>query len=122
MLLHIIVRLIANALALFACDKVLDAFTITGGIPAFVIFGGIIAVLNFFVKPILKFLAFPLVFFSAGTFLIVINAAIIYLAKYLLDVMDFGEITVQVDNLLTYALAAVIFGVANWFISWLIKD
>ncbi len=122
MIVSIIYTLLANALALFVSDKLLDGLTINGGYIAFIIVGFTIAVLNYFVKPVLKFLAFPLVFFSAGLFLFAINAFIIYLAKYLIDVMDISNISIQVDNLLTYVLAAIIFGLANWFISWLTKN
>lgn len=122
MIVQIIYTLLANAIALFVSDKILEGLSIDGGYIAFIVVGLTIAVLNFFVKPILKFLAFPLVFFSAGLFLFVINAFIVYLAKYLIDVMDISNIAMHVDNLLTYVLAAIIFGLANWFISWLTKN
>lgn len=122
MLLSILYTLLANGIALFICDKVLDGFTMEGGYVAFLIAGGTIAVLNMIVKPVIKFLAFPLIFLSAGLVLILINAFIFYLAKYLLDVMAITDVAMRVDNLLTYVFAAIIFGLANWFISWLTKQ
>jgi len=73
-------------------------------------------------KPVLKFLSFPLVFLTGGLFLIVLNAFMLYLANYVLGVMDFEGVGMVVDGVLTYALAAVIFGIANWLIHWFLKD
>lgn len=113
---------IINALALFIASQVLTGFSFEGGYIAPLIVGGILTILNFFVKPILKFLSFPIVFLSAGLFLFVLNAIILYLANYVLVVMDIEGVTMQVDNLLTYLLAAIIFGLANWFIHWFLKE
>lgn len=114
--------IIVNALALFLVSILLDGFSFEGGYLAPIIVGFILTVLNFLVKPILKFLSFPLVFFSAGLFIIVINAIVIYLAQYILTIADISGVSMQVDNPLTYLFAAVIFGVANWFIHWFLKD
>ncbi len=113
---------LANGIALFVSDKILEGLTIQGGYVAFLIAGGTIAILNIIIKPIIKFLAFPLIFLSAGLVLILINAFILYLAKYLLGVMAITGVAMQVDNLLTFVFTAIIFGVANWFISWLTKQ
>jgi len=59
---------------------------------------------------------------SAGLFSIVINAFILYLTHYILEVADIAGVALHVESLLTYVLAAVIFGVANWLISWFLKD
>lgn len=120
--MRLIYTILANALALFLVSMVLDSFWFEGGWLAPIIVGVILTVLNFFVKPVLKFLSFPLVFFSAGLFIIVINAFILYLANYLLLVMDVSGVSMHVESLLTYLLAAVIFGVANWLIHWFLKD
>ncbi|MBT4384278.1 phage holin family protein [Candidatus Peregrinibacteria bacterium] len=114
--------IVTNAFALFLVSILLEGVQFEGGITAPVIAGGIIALLNFFVKPILKFLSFPLVFISAGFFIIIINAFILYLANYIIFVMDIEGVAMNVDNLLTYVLAALIFGVANWLIHWFLKE
>lgn len=114
--------LVGNTLALLVSDKALDGLSFEGGYAAYVAAALIIILLNIFIKPIIKLLSFPLIFFSAGIFLIVINAFILYLTKYTLSVIDIYGITMTVENYLTYVLAAIIFGLTNWFISWLIKE
>lgn len=120
--MRILVTILANALALFLVSKLLDGFVFEGGLIAPVIVAAILTVLNFILKPILKFLSFPLVFLTGGLFLIVLNAFMLYLANYLLEVMAFEGVDLAVDGVLTYALAAVIFGIANWLIHWFLKD
>jgi putative membrane protein len=120
--MRILVTMLANALALFLVSQVLDGFSFTGGWVAPIIVGVILTILNFILKPILKLLSFPLVFLTGGLFLIVLNAFILYLADYLLAVMDFTGVDMVVDSTLTYVLAAVIFGIANWLIHWFLKD
>ncbi|QQR55096.1 phage holin family protein [Candidatus Peregrinibacteria bacterium] len=120
--MSILYTLIANGLALFFASQILDGLTFTGGIPTYLIVAALISLLNLILKPILKVLSFPLIFFTGGLFLIVINALILYLAQYLLTVMDFTGLSMSVDKPLTYLLAAAIFGVANWLIHWFLKD
>ena len=120
--MNIFYSLLANALALFLASRLLDGMVFVGGIWSYLIVGAILTLLNFAIKPILKLLTFPLIFLTGGLFLILINAIILFLAQHLLTVLDFEGIAMTVDRPLTYLLGAVIFGVANWFIHWFLKD
>ena len=120
--MRLIYTILVNAIALFLVAYILPTFSFEGGFLAPIIVAAILTVLNFLVKPVLKFLSFPLVFFSAGLFIIVINAFILYLANYLLLIMDIEGVAMHVETLLTYVFAALIFGVANWLIHWFLKD
>jgi putative membrane protein len=117
-----LITILANALALFLVSKLLDGFVFEGGWVAPLIVAIILTVLNFILKPILKLLAFPLVFITGGLFLIVLNALMLYLSEAILEVLDFEGVNLEVDGVLTYLLAAVIFGLANWLIHWFLKD
>lgn len=120
--MRLIYTIITNALALFAVSVALPGLVFEGGWIAPVIAAVVLTLLNMLVKPILKFLSFPLVFVSAGLFLIVINAGIIFLTQYFVTVMDIHGVSMQINDLLTYLLAAIIFGVANWLIHWFLKE
>jgi len=120
--MRLIYTIIINAVALFIASLVLSGFVLEGGWMTPVIAAAVITILNMFVKPILKLLSFPLVFFTAGLFLIVINAFIIFLTQYTITVMDIEGVAMHVDNLLTYVLAAIIFGLANGLIHWFLKE
>ena len=86
--MRIIATILANALALFLVSRVLEGFVFEGGVVAPIIVGLILTVLNFILKPILKSFLF-LGFSYRRSFLIVLNALMLYLADYLLAVMDF---------------------------------
>ncbi len=117
-----ILTIITNALALLAVVQLLEGFHVNGGWLAYVVAGATIAFLNIIIKPILNLFAFPLVFLTAGLFSIVINAVILYLAQYVLQVMDIEGVHILVDNHLTYLLATLIFGISNSIINWFLKE
>jgi len=120
--MRFIYTLVTNAIALFVVSLLLKGFVFEGGWIAPVVVAAVITVLNSVVKPFLKLLSFPLVFMTGGLFLIVINAVILYLSDYLVAVMDIQGVDLRVDNALTYVWAAVIFGLANWFLNWFFKE
>jgi len=113
--------ILINMGALWAVSLILDKFQYTGGWIFLVIAGVLIGVLNTLVKPLLKLLSFPLVFFSAGLFLIVINAIMLAILDYVLEVLDFTGVDLQVEGTLTYLWAAIIFGLVNWLENWILK-
>lgn len=113
--------ILINMGALWAVSLILDKFQYTGGWIFLLIAGVLIGLLNTLVKPIIKLLSFPLVFFSAGLFLIVINAAMLAILDYVLGVLDFTNIDLQVEGILTYLWAAIIFGLVNWLENWILK-
>lgn len=120
--MRFIYTVLTNALALFIVSILLEGFSFEGGYVAPIVVALVLTVLNYIVKPILKFLSFPVVFLTGGLFLIIINAIILYLANYIVWVMDVEGVAMNVDNLLTYLLAAIIFGLANWLIHWFLKE
>lgn len=110
-----------NMGALYVAVELLEKVNYTGGWVFFLITGTLIGFLNFFLKPILKFIAIPLIFFSAGLFLVLINAGIVWIADNLLEVFDFTNIDLQVEGTLSYVYLALIFGLTNWFEHWAFK-
>lgn len=120
--MRILLTVLLNALALFLVSQILDGFQFEGGWIAPVLTGAILAVLNFILKPILKLFSFPLVFLTGGLFLIVLNALILYAADILLQILDIEGVDLVVTSPLTYGLAAIIFGVANWLLHWFLKE
>lgn len=120
--MRILYIIVINAVALFLASVALESFSFGAAWYTPAIAAAIITLLNAVVKPIAKLLSFPLVFFSAGLFLIVINAGILWLTEYIITVMDIEGVTMKIDNLLTYILAAIIFGLANWILHWFFKE
>jgi len=80
MLAHLIVSWLVSALALWIVAQVIPGIVVRG-FPDALIATAVIAIVNATIGPILKFLAFPLVFLTLGLFLLVINALLLKLAS-----------------------------------------
>lgn len=73
----------------------------------------VLGLLNALLGPILRFLSFPFIFLTLGLFAIVINAFLLWLTGKL--VTGF-----RVDGVLNAILGAVVLGILNALIFWLI--
>lgn len=122
MLKKIFLGIALNALALYVVTYFLSDVQYTGGLKFFVFAGLIIAVLNTFIKPLMKILSFPLMIMTIGLFSIVINVIIFWLTVKIVNVIHVSDVSVTVNGVLTYIVAAIVFGVVNWVIHIFIKN
>lgn len=81
--------------------------------------GGILALLNLLVKPVLVFLSCPLVLISLGLFLLVINAAILLLASRMAQ--SFGY-PFRVDGWGSAILGSILISIVTWILSRALTD
>ena len=77
-------QLIISALAVIITSLILPGVQINSPLTG-VIVAAVLAVLNAIIKPILVILTIPITVITLGLFLLVINAALILLASYLVD-------------------------------------
>ena len=77
-------QLIISALAVIITSLILPGVHINSPLTG-VIVAAVLAVLNAIIKPILVILTIPITVITFGLFLLVINAAIILLASYLIE-------------------------------------
>jgi putative membrane protein len=110
-----------NSLCLYAVVNLIAGVNYTGGIMFFVLAGFLIGILNAFIKPILKILSFPVVFLTGGLFVVVINAILLRILVYLIDVLDYSDMSLSFDGLSVYLLSALLFGIINWLINLFVK-
>src|SRR3989338_11037570 len=110
-----------NVAALYVSIELITDVSYTGGWQFFVVTGILIGFLNMFVKPLLKFLSIPVIFMSGGLFLILINGIILWITDNLLEIFDFTGIDFQIEGLVNYVFAGIIFGITNWFGHWFLK-
>jgi len=75
---------------------------------------GFLGLLNLLVKPVLALLSCPLILFSLGLFLFVINAAMLLLASSLSQAMGFGF---RVDGWGSALLGSILITIAAWILS-----
>lgn len=122
MLRRSFIGMVVNIGAIWVTSLLLANFNFEGGLTFLVIAGVIFGLLNTIAKPVIKLLSFPLIFVSAGLFLIVINAAIVWLMDYIFDVIDITGVTMHVEGTLTYLWVAIILGFVNWLEHWMLKE
>jgi len=105
MILSLAIFIVANITSLIY----IDSFT------ALVLGSLILGILNVFLRPILIFFTLPLTVMSLGIFLLVINAAVLYLVSFLVsgfEIQGFGKAF----------LAALLITILSTLINWMIKD
>lgn len=110
----------ANAAALYFISMLLNGdFAVTGGVAGYFLAAFIFGSLNTLIKPLLKLLSLPLLLITAGLFTFVLNMLVVWLAKYVLDVLAFEGISVHVAHIAAYFYAGLLLAVANFLIQWL---
>lgn len=122
MIRRMILSIIANSLAIYALTYFFDNITLEGGIKAFVIAGLMFGFLNSLIKPFLKIISLPFVVLTAGLFIFVINAIMLWVLKFTLDILSFDGVALLIEGgILTYVFASVVLGLINTVAHWLIK-
>ncbi len=123
MIKRLILHILANAGALYACTQLLgEDFILNGNWKGYLIASVIFGILNGIVKPILKIITLPFVFITAGLFVFIINMFLVWFAKYSLDILKFEGISIQIQNgWVTYLYIGIFMSIANIIIHWLAK-
>lgn len=102
----LILRIIANALAIFLAARYVDQISFSGDWIDYLVIGLILALANMIIKPILKIVSAPLIFITMGLFLIVINGIIIFAVDWFVE-------TLTINGIVGYAWAIIIVSVLN---------
>lgn len=102
----ILVKIIANIAALWIAVAYVPGFIIAGGTTSFIIGGIVLAGANLIIRPILKFVTFPILVLTLGAFYIIIFIIVLLIADFLLP-----QLTVSGFQALLWG--ALIIGVIN---------
>jgi putative membrane protein len=111
-MVNLVLRLLATVLALKGADYLLSNFNFTGGWGTLLLFGIILGLLNWLVKPMLVIFSFPLIILTIGIFYFFINALILYMATIVypaalsatLSGIFWGSILISFFNWILFAL------------------
>ena len=88
--MHILWRLVINALALWVATQVVNGITFKGDWLLLVGVSLVFAVLNVVVRPVLKFLTLPFFIVTLGLFTFVLNAFMLWLTGVVSMALGFG--------------------------------
>ncbi len=79
----LIIQILTNAIAIYIASIVVSGFNLSeNSFMTLLTAGFIFGLINFFIKPMLKLVSAPLIFFTFGLFTIVINIAMLFLLDY----------------------------------------
>lgn len=97
-----------------------STFTVFGGLPAYVIIGSLLTLLNLFLRPILSLLTFPLHLLFSLLTTIGVNAVFLAVVYLVVIRMDPNIVVMTITGGLTgWLLVSTVLGVVNWVLKHL---
>jgi putative membrane protein len=101
-------------------------FNISGGIWALFVFALVIGVVNAFIGPIIRILSLPVTCITLGLFTFIINAILLLISGWLVNLLipgsvDFGGAN-WLQTLLWAAVIAVVISIISGVLSWFLPD
>jgi putative membrane protein len=88
--MNLLTRLLFNALALWLATRLVDGISFDGQIAFLLVVALVFGAVNTIVKPILMVLTFPFLIVTLGLFLLVLNAAMLWLTGAISDAAGLG--------------------------------
>lgn len=76
-------HIVSGILGLFLAAKFIPGVEFMGSYKMLIIIGGVLGIINFFIKPILKAISLPIRILTLGIFSLVINMAMVWLIEIL---------------------------------------
>lgn len=106
---RLILQIFSNALAIFLASRFIEGFYFSGNIWALIIAGLALALINIFIRPVLKLFFGPFIILSFGLFLLVLNAFLLYLLDLFLG-------TLTIEGYLALFYSSLLIGFVNFII------
>jgi len=105
---------LASAVALIVVTKVIDGFHVKD-LPSALVAAVVIGLINATLGNIIKFFTFPFRILTLGLLSLVINAAMLMLADFLLDGL-------RIDTFMAAFLGSIVLSVVSTVLRWMIPD
>ncbi len=112
---YLLLRIMINALSIGVAVKLVDGITFTGEWWKMIIIGLIFGIVNSIIKPIVAFFSLPLIVFTLGIFILVINALMLILTAKLSVPFNLG---LHIDGFLPALWGAIIISIVSLLLSW----
>lgn len=113
--MRIVLRVLVNAVALWAAASLLDGITLTSELVPVLVVAAIFGLVNAFIKPIAQFLTFPFTIVTLGLFTLVINAA-------MLQITDALSSNLDVRGFWTSVGGGLVISIVSWALSTFLPD
>lgn len=121
--MKLIIRLLLNILAVYLLSTFVDQiFFLQGGLPAYIIIGSLVTLMNVIVRPLLHVITLPLKLFMGIIVLITTNGLILWATEAISEAMDPEIVLFRIDGGLgSWLLAAFVLGIINWIMKEALK-
>lgn len=121
---NFVVKTLANAAALAVAIWLVQDITLTGDSTGkkaltLILVALLFGVVNFVVKPVVKFLSFPLFILTLGLITFVINALMLLLTSWLAGKLD---LNFHVEGFWTALLGGLIISIVSWALNVVLPD
>ncbi len=113
--MNLVIRLLINAVALYAAAYVVNGINLTGSWIQIAIVALIFGVVNAIIKPITKLISLPFILITLGLFTLVVNALMLWLTSGLSGALS-------VDGFGPAFWGAIVVSIVSWLLSSFLKD
>ena len=103
-MMNLLLQLVAGVASLWLADKFVPGVEVIGGFQSLLVIGGVLGLINYFIKPFLKTITIPLRIITLGLFGFVINMAIVWVADVLFDELIINGIAPLFWTTITFAV------------------
>ena len=107
--------LVINAAALWAASEFVSGVSLTGGAAEVLAVALIFGLVNLLIRPVVKFLSFPVILLSLGLFTFVINGAMLWLTSAFTPYL-------QVQGLVPAILGSIVISLTSLALSWFLSE
>jgi putative membrane protein len=108
--------IVGNAFALWVADKFVPGFSLQGNWITILLVGLVLALVTFFLKPILTLIFGPIIIITLGIGLIIVNAIILEIAKVVTDHIDILHGSIIIQTIPALLLATLVVSAINYII------
>lgn len=114
---YLVINWAITALAVWIAAELVDGIHLIG-LKSILFVSLILGLLNVYIKPILKLIAFPITLLTFGLFLIVINMGLLLLTEWVASKVD--QINFAIDGYLAAVIGAIIISIVTFIMSQII--
>lgn len=108
-MVRLFVTILANALGIYAATQVVSGFSFTGTYTQLAIAAIIFAIINWLIRPVLRFVTSPVIFITFGIFMIIVNMAMLW-------ILDLLTSSLAILNLSALFWSTILIGFINLLI------
>jgi putative membrane protein len=120
-MLHLLVRLAVNAIALWVAIEIVPGIDHDGTGTSLLLIALVFGLVNALVRPFLLLMTCPLIVLTLGLFLVIVNAILLELTAWLSgpDVLNLG---LTIDSFWSTLLGSIVISVLSGVINLVVKD